>query len=91
LPNGKVGYPFQNMGYTPGYGTAPGAATPVFGYQVGATYQTCLPYAVQGGHAGNMQIALADGSVKGVTAGVQQASWYGAAIPNDTVNPGSDW
>jgi prepilin-type N-terminal cleavage/methylation domain-containing protein len=97
-------YPFKNMGYTAGYGTgyvtaATGlpvqpitAVSPtVYGFQVGATFQTCQPQAVQGGHAGNMQAALADGSVKGVTGGVQQLSWYEAAIPNDGVNPGNDW
>ena len=90
LFKGSPVYPFQNMGVTPGYGN-PVAKPPIFGYQVGTTYPMCDPQAVQGGHAGNMQIALADGSVKGVTAGVQEASWYGAAIPNDGVNPGSDW
>ena len=35
--------------------------------------------------------ALADGSVKGVSAGVGVQSWYNACIPNDSQSPLSDW
>ncbi len=82
-------FPFQQMGYTPGYGV--NSAPPIFGYQAGAIFQTCDPQKVQGGHLGNMQIALADGSVKGINSGISEISWMSACLPADGTNPGSDW
>jgi prepilin-type N-terminal cleavage/methylation domain-containing protein len=88
---GKLVYPFQTMGYTPGYGSGIGVSPIIQGKQVATTYQLCDPEAVQGGHAGSMQVCLSDGSVKGVTQGVSQNSWYAAVIPNDSQTPGQDW
>jgi prepilin-type N-terminal cleavage/methylation domain-containing protein len=92
---GKLIYPFSNMGYTPGYGTYSLVGTQwvatVTGFQVAATFQTCDPSKVQGGHTGSKQVTLSDGSVRGVSQGVSTQSWYNACIPNDTQIPLSDW
>jgi hypothetical protein len=82
------------MGYTPGFGVPPVPLPPnpgLPGFQVAATFTTCDPQKVQAGHGGNIQVGLADGSVKGVGAGASPLSWYGAAIPNDNTLPASDW
>jgi hypothetical protein len=37
------------------------------------------------------QVALADGSVRGVSVGVQQQTWYSAVVPSDGAILGPDW
>jgi type II secretory pathway pseudopilin PulG len=93
-PNGST-YPGLTGGpppYTPvtawGVFTAPGSAVPS---QVGVgpyqgDYQ--LP---QAGHTGVVQVAMADGSARGVSSGVTPATWYFALLPDDLQTLGSDW
>lgn len=38
-----------------------------------------------------LQVALADGSVRGVAAGVSPQVWYRACDPDDGLPLGSDW
>jgi prepilin-type N-terminal cleavage/methylation domain-containing protein/prepilin-type processing-associated H-X9-DG protein len=42
-------------------------------------------------HAGGVQVALADGSVRGVAAGVSPATWRTAVSPDDGRTAGTDW
>jgi len=60
-------------------------------FQAGPSVQTCNWYVTQGGHSGTMQIALGDGSVRGVTSNMTVNTWKAACIPNDGVPLGSDW
>jgi len=43
------------------------------------------------GHTGQVLVGLMDGSVRGVTSGVSQATWQSALIPDDGIPLGSDW
>jgi prepilin-type N-terminal cleavage/methylation domain-containing protein len=45
----------------------------------------------QSGHTGQVLVLLADGSVRGVTAGVSQLTWQYALTPDDGNPLGSDW
>jgi hypothetical protein len=38
-----------------------------------------------------MNVALMDGSVRNVTAGLSQATWTNALLPNDGQVLGADW
>jgi prepilin-type N-terminal cleavage/methylation domain-containing protein/prepilin-type processing-associated H-X9-DG protein len=42
-------------------------------------------------HTGGINVALADGSVRFVTAGISRNTWYYALSPNDGQPLGSDW
>jgi len=42
-------------------------------------------------HSGTMQVGLADGSVRGVSAGVTQPTWQAVCTPKSGDLPGSDW
>jgi prepilin-type N-terminal cleavage/methylation domain-containing protein len=46
---------------------------------------------VYGSHSGTSMIALADGSVRGITASVSQLTWQNAVMPADGNVLGSDW
>jgi len=60
-------------------------------FQAGPSAQSCNWYVTQGGHTGVMQAAMGDGSVRGVTASVSNATWVSACSPNDGGVLGSDW
>jgi len=60
---------------------------PQFGVkQNGAVY-----YLPQSGHSTTIQTLLMDGSVKGVSSGVNSTTWYNACIPDDGQVLGSNW
>jgi prepilin-type N-terminal cleavage/methylation domain-containing protein len=52
--------------------------------------QGCNSLTVQTGHQA-LNIALADGSVRGVDAAITEATWMGAMLPRDEQILGSDW
>jgi prepilin-type N-terminal cleavage/methylation domain-containing protein len=60
-------------------------------FQAGPSVQQCNWYVTQGGHAGAMQVGLADGSVRGVSQAVTVTTWTNACTPNDGTPLGSDW
>jgi len=45
----------------------------------------------QANHSGTMQTLLADGSVRGVSSSISQATWSAAVDPRDGVPLGADW
>jgi prepilin-type N-terminal cleavage/methylation domain-containing protein len=74
-------------------------ANAAFGYgfvaldspQIGVTPNQADYRLVQAGHTAVAQVGLADGSARGVSAGVQQNTWQNAITPNDGFALGSDW
>jgi prepilin-type N-terminal cleavage/methylation domain-containing protein len=52
-------------------------------FQAGPSVQACNWYVTQGGHGGTMQVALGDGSVRGVSTNVSATTWVAACTPND--------
>jgi prepilin-type N-terminal cleavage/methylation domain-containing protein len=61
------------------------------GFQAGPSAQTCNWYVTQGGHTGNMQVGLGDGSVRGVSPSMTVNTWVHACTPSDGNPLGSDW
>jgi hypothetical protein len=59
--------------------------------QVGYRPVEAHPYYPNSGHSTTVQVLLMDGSVRGVSAGLTQATWDGACLPADGSVPGSDW
>jgi len=71
---------------------------PMFGYngnynvfQQQPTQATALAGYTQSPHTGSMNAALGDGSVRTVTASMQQITWQYAIIPDDGNPMPSDW
>ena len=61
---------------------------PLFGVpQLQATDRT----RVYANHTSTCLVAMADGSVRGVSANVSQVTWQTALTPNDGLVLGSDW
>jgi len=60
-------------------------------FQAGPASSQCNWYVTQGGHTGSMQVALGDGSVRGVSSGMSVGTWTIACFPNDGAVLGSDW
>jgi prepilin-type N-terminal cleavage/methylation domain-containing protein len=87
LPSG----PGNLNGYYPDYwthGQGPGGS---LAFQTAPSAAACNWYAPQGAHSGTMQVALGDGSVRGVSSGVSINTWVYACIPSDGFPLGSDW
>jgi prepilin-type N-terminal cleavage/methylation domain-containing protein/prepilin-type processing-associated H-X9-DG protein len=61
------------------------------GPQAGVPYQACNPQATQSAHPGIMNVAMCDGSVRGVSSGVSLQSWLAACLTIKTSLPGSDF
>jgi len=53
--------------------------------------KTCDPNYAQGLHAGLIQVALCDGSVRNVPETISQQSWRNAILPDDGELLGQDW
>jgi prepilin-type N-terminal cleavage/methylation domain-containing protein len=71
----------------------PGAGTVVKSvpFQVAPRRADCDPSLPQTAHAGGMQVALADGSIRGVTGGVSQLTFWAACTPDGGEVLGPDW
>jgi Protein of unknown function (DUF1559) len=65
-------------------------ANPNYVFDVSATETTCNLFVLNSPHA-TMQVALGDGSVRGVASGISRRSWLAVCIPNSPDVPGSDW
>jgi prepilin-type N-terminal cleavage/methylation domain-containing protein/prepilin-type processing-associated H-X9-DG protein len=60
-------------------------------FQADPLVQDCDNWRAQSGHIGGINVALADGSVRFVSASISQATWTNAMLPNDGNSLGSDW
>jgi prepilin-type processing-associated H-X9-DG protein len=60
-------------------------------FQVQPNVNGCDPATTQSAHASGMNIALADGSVRLVTAGMSLTTWQNALRPRDGAPLGNDW
>jgi prepilin-type N-terminal cleavage/methylation domain-containing protein len=60
-------------------------------FQVAPPVPACIWQVTQGGHTGTMQVALGDGSVRGVSQGLSLSTWLAACYPADGAVPGPDW
>ena len=60
-------------------------------FQVNPATTACNWYVTQGPHTSSMQIAMGDGSVRGVNTGVSLATWTSACTRDSPVPLGSDW
>jgi prepilin-type N-terminal cleavage/methylation domain-containing protein/prepilin-type processing-associated H-X9-DG protein len=59
--------------------------------QAGVSPANCDPRRANGPHPGGVVVALADGSVRVVSAGVSAATWEAVQRPADGRVPGADW
>ncbi len=59
--------------------------------QVGVTRWACDKSRLQSPHARAAQVAMGDGSTRGVIANVSQPTWYAVLKPDDGISPGADW
>jgi len=59
--------------------------------QNAAVQSTCDKSRLQSFHTGAVVVALGDGSVRTVSTGVTQTTWYSAINPADGVPLGADW
>jgi prepilin-type N-terminal cleavage/methylation domain-containing protein len=88
VPNNATPHPEVNLpNYPWGYAVAPQIRPPV----KPSNGQHCDPTNVQGFSTGVIQVSLADGSVRGVTASVSATTWGRAIDPADGQPLGSDW
>jgi len=59
--------------------------------QFGVRATQAHPYYPNSGHSTTIQVLLMDGSVRGVSSGVSQATWNAVVQPDDGAVPGSNW
>jgi prepilin-type N-terminal cleavage/methylation domain-containing protein/prepilin-type processing-associated H-X9-DG protein len=69
----------------------PGTATSPVPFQAAPRAGQCDPSLMQTPHGDGLQVALADGSVRAVAAGVSQATFWGAVTPAGGEVLGADW
>jgi hypothetical protein len=60
-------------------------------FQLAPTKKQCNPALPQSVHAGGIVVAMGDGSVRLVSAGLNPLTWYYATCPDDGNPLGSDW
>jgi len=59
--------------------------------QIGFRPNQAHPYYPNSGHATSVQVLMMDGSVRGVTSAVSQATWNAVAQPDDGAVVGGNW
>jgi prepilin-type processing-associated H-X9-DG protein len=59
--------------------------------QIAPSAKECDSYTAQGPHPGSMQLCMADGSVRGVTASVSLPTWCAVLTPASGDLIGNDW
>jgi prepilin-type processing-associated H-X9-DG protein len=69
----------------------PGTVTKPVPFQVAPTAANCDKSLAQTPHPGGMQVALADGSVRGVAGGISQQTFWAACTPAGGEVLGPDW
>jgi hypothetical protein len=72
-------------------------SAPAFAYLSAGKFQDqpaqkdCDPTLAQGIHAGGIQVALADASVRFVSSNISPQTWWLAVVPDDGMPLGNDW
>jgi hypothetical protein len=79
------GWRDYGIAYDPSYAAGSSA------FQAAPSLAGCDVRVTQGAHPGSMQIALGDGSVRGVSASMSVTTWVYACTPNDGHPLGPDW
>lgn len=78
----------------------PDYASPVFAHktwtltltpQIAVPPTVADPFRVSSAHTGVCNVAMADGSVRGVTSNISPETWRRALVPNDGLPLGNDW
>ena len=82
-------YPF-NPFFAHDYYASNGIGLPSI-FQVQPSMGNCDPNRASTPHPGGMQVALADGSVRTLAAGMNAQTWWNACMPDDGIPLGSDW
>ena len=75
------------------FGDTLNGAGPYYWYsiQFSPTAANAHRCSVSSGHTGVVQAALVDGSVRGLSSGISQATWVNALLPADGNVLGPDW
>jgi prepilin-type N-terminal cleavage/methylation domain-containing protein len=85
------GFALYSVG-DPVFGVYPNAVGPNSLFQVSPVYQgSCNPYLTSTGHTGGIQVALADGSGRGIAPTISGATWWAACTPAGHEALGADW
>jgi len=67
------------------------AIGPISLFQVQPTFGNCDPSRASTAHTGGMQVVLADGSVRMLSAGMSATTWWAAVTPAGGEVLGNDW
>ena len=85
--NNSVSHPsFANTGRS-----GPTAVGPGSKFQSKPALNQCNPALAQGPWGGSIQVALADGSVRGLSSGITGTTWWNALTPAGGEVLGNDW
>jgi prepilin-type N-terminal cleavage/methylation domain-containing protein len=86
---GGIGHDYQPYFALP---TADGNAIgPISLFQVQPTFGNCDPSRASTAHTGGMEVLLADGSVRTLSAGMSGTTWWAAVTPAGGEVLGNDW
>jgi prepilin-type processing-associated H-X9-DG protein len=69
----------------------PGTVTQSMPFQTTPTVANCNPAIPQTPHSSGMQVALADGSVRSISPGISQLTFWAASTPSGGEILGPDW
>jgi len=88
---GETGGPCDRTGGFGQNGSIPAFHTLLTPQQAPNWSSNCNPCMLQAMTPGGILVGLGDGSCRGVSSGISQATWQAAVQPNDGVPLGSDW
>jgi Protein of unknown function (DUF1559) len=83
-----TGTGFNSLGFA---GRGPGVVGPASKFQVRPTPAQCNPHLAQTSHTSGMSVALADGSVRTLSASLDGNLWWALCTPAGGEIVGSDW
>jgi prepilin-type processing-associated H-X9-DG protein len=58
---------------------------------LGGTRNNICQFLAVSSHSGGMNVALGDGSVRFLSAGISGNTWWTAVVPDDGLVLGNDW
>ena len=88
---GEDGGPCDRTGSVGGNGSVPGFHGDLVFQQKPIWNRGCNPCMLQSMSSGGIMVGLADGSIRLVSNGISQATWFSAVHPDDGIPLGSDW